>query len=94
MRQRGSNVFKVLGATPAGHVSDEEGRQYLAGHGVSVDGVVQMSFPAIGITVTPTLALLDSSGRIVRAWTGRLSDSMESKVIKSVQDICTECEGV
>ena len=94
LKPRGSNSFRILGANPAGHVSDEEGRQYLTGHGVYVDGVAQVSFSAAGVTVTPTLALLDSSGRVVRAWTGKLQDSFENEVIKSIKDLCAECKGV
>ncbi len=93
LRPSGSKSFRLLAATAAGSVSDEEGRQYMASHGVAVDEVAQVSFPDVGIVATPTLALLDSSGRVAHSWTGKLSDELENDVIKSIRELCADCKG-
>jgi hypothetical protein len=93
LRPAGSDSLRVLGFTPARRVSDEEGRGYFASHGISLDGVAQMEFSALGVPVTPTLALLDSSRRVVAAWTGKLSDGGEDAVIKAIRKMCADCKG-
>jgi hypothetical protein len=57
----GSNVLAV---TPSGLETTAEDEQYLAERHVPVDGIGQLQFDALGIHGTPTLALLDGSGRV------------------------------
>jgi len=90
---RGSNFFRVLAITPEGAGWTEDGKKYFTDHGVRVDGVAQMQFSAVGVPATPTLALLDSSRRVVKAWTGKLPGDKEEDVIKAIENLCADCKG-
>jgi uncharacterized protein (DUF2126 family) len=58
----------------------------LSNLGVKVDEVEQASFIDLGILGTPTLILVDSSGKVVNKWEGALSPSMESEVISQLKN--------
>jgi thiol-disulfide isomerase/thioredoxin len=92
LRPRGSDSFRIPGVTPANGGDGEDVRRYFKDHKVNVDAMVQMQYSEIGVSGTPTLALLDSSGRVVRAWTGKLPRAIEEEVIKSIRALCPECE--
>ena len=49
----------------------QEGQAYFSQKNVAVDEVVPVDFSALGITGTPTLVLLDGSGRVSTSWVGR-----------------------
>jgi hypothetical protein len=85
--------FRVLAVTPAGAAGLEESRQYFTDHGVTVDGVTQIAFSPLGIAGTPTVALLDSSGRIVNAWIGKLSAKQEEAAFKTIGSLCGDSRG-
>ena len=61
--------------------SVEEGREYLEHLGVSVDQVKQFSLEEIGVSGTPTLLLVDTSGVIKNRWVGKLSPEQEATVL-------------
>lgn len=49
-------------------------RTFVEGADISPDGIVSVDFKAMGITGTPTLAVVDSAGIIKRAFYGRLTE--------------------
>lgn len=53
--------------------------------GISVESVYNQPLDAIRITGTPTLLLVDASGRVKREWYGRLTPSSEKEVIEAVR---------
>ena len=61
--------------------SVEEGREYLEKLGVSVDEVKQFSLETMGVTGTPTLLLVDTSGAVKNFWVGKLSPEQETSVL-------------
>lgn len=63
---------------PAGFASLESG-------GVAVEGIFNQPLNSIQVSGTPTLLLLDSSGRIVRAWIGKLTAQRENDLIAAVE---------
>ena len=84
-------MFRLLAITPSGRETTAEDDQYLAEHHVPVDGIAQVEFGAFGITGTPTLVLLDGSGRVAKAWTGKLPPNTEGEIIKTIRRLCPEC---
>jgi peroxiredoxin len=59
----------------------DESRKYLEGEGVQVDDVKQATLSAIGVTGTPTLLLVDNSGRVADVWQGKLQQGQEGQVL-------------
>jgi hypothetical protein len=66
-----------------------EGERYLANLGVKVDEVKQVAFGELGITGTPTLALIDSEGKVLNIWEGLLPSSGENEVIERMKQDAT-----
>ncbi len=60
---------------------NSEGERYLSNLGVKVDDVEQASLGDLGILGTPTLVLVDSTGKVINKWEGALSPAVESEVI-------------
>jgi len=58
-----------------------DGREYLENLGVSVDEVKQLSLDKIGVSGTPTLLLVDTSGVVKNSWVGKLSPQQEANVL-------------
>lgn len=65
--------------------STDAARRYLDGLGVHVDEIKQASLSGIGVSHTPTLVLVDSSGIVRRAWTGELPSEDEADVLSAVE---------
>ena len=61
--------------------SVEEGREYLEKLGVTVDEVKQFSLEKIGVSGTPTLLLVDTSGVVKNFWVGKLSPEQKATVL-------------
>jgi len=59
----------------------DQGENYLTRLGVKVDDVEQASFMDLGISGTPTLILVDSTGKVVNKWEGALPPNRESEVV-------------
>lgn len=62
-----------------------EVQTFAARLGPSLKTVAGQDFQSLGIYGTPTLVLLDNTGRIRRVWTGELSSKDEQAVLKTVQ---------
>jgi hypothetical protein len=71
---RGIPVVTVLPQTRAA------GRLYLDGLGVPAPDVLQSSLNAIDVAATPTVLVVDSNGKIRKAWVGKLSPGREEEV--------------
>jgi thioredoxin-related protein len=65
---------------------NSEGERYLSNLGVKVDEVEQASFVDLGILGTPTLVLVDSSGKVINKWEGALPPTRESEVIGQLKN--------
>lgn len=60
----------------------EAGRHYLADLGVPLETVVQASSKTTGVRSTPTLLLVDRSGRVVQSWRGMLPEERQGEVLQ------------
>lgn len=59
--------------------------RFLAEHFVKVDHVVSSdALMKFGVTATPTLLLVDGSGKVMRAWVGAQSDSQHNAIVATV----------
>jgi hypothetical protein len=75
---RGIPVVAVLPQTPAA------GRLYLDGLGVPASEVLQSSLNSIDVAATPTVLVVDATGKIREAWVGKLSPEREQQVMASL----------
>ena len=72
---------QVVVAAPARNVGI---RDYLGAHGVEPDSIVLLGPEgngALPVSMTPTLLLTDSSGRVLHAWVGKLSGETEEDLL-------------
>ena len=58
--------------------------KYLEKLGVLVDGIVNVSLSEVRVTATPTLFLVDRSGKVTNVWIGKLDSDKENEVIQRV----------
>jgi hypothetical protein len=65
--------------------SVDEGQKYLKKLGVGVDEVRQVSMSELGLSGTPTLILVDGSGKIAEVWVGALSADKENEVLSRLR---------
>jgi hypothetical protein len=87
--QKGSAV-KFVAAVPNAEkpadaqkiVSDES--QKFAAVGAQPDRMVNLDFSAIKVPGTPTLVLVDNSGKVLNVWVGKLDGDGEKEVLKTL----------
>lgn len=75
-----ANVLAVMPDDP------ESGSEFLRKNDVAVPGVFNLSLDALDVSGTPTLLLVNASGRVQKAWIGRLSPEAETSVIAAVEN--------
>ena len=78
---RANGDVQVVVAAPARNVGI---RRYLGAHGVEPDSIVLLGpegNEALPVSMTPTLLLTDSSGRVLHAWVGKLSREAEEDLL-------------
>ena len=72
-------------------------RQYLSALNVTPDQVVQNSIAAVGARATPTIIAVDSQGRVLKSWVGRLSENDAAAVRREIVSLgqkshpCSTC---
>jgi thioredoxin-related protein len=62
----------------------------LEGAGVHVDDVKQAQLSTIGVTGTPTLLLVDSTGKVANVWQGKLQPDQEAGVLAVLKKVVLE----
>jgi hypothetical protein len=61
--------------------TEAEGGSYLEGAGATGVQVVSAKLSSIGVYATPTVVLVDNSGKVKSAWVGKLDDAAQQKVL-------------
>jgi hypothetical protein len=79
LRQPGNVALITIFPQP-----ESEGRAYLNDIRVISDLCTSHPLSKYGIYATPTLLLVDSNGRVQRAWTGALQDVQQKEVLELV----------
>lgn len=59
-------------------------KKHLADLRVAVEEVVQSPLPPLKVGATPTLILVDNSGKVLASWVGKLSPSGEADLIERI----------
>jgi hypothetical protein len=62
-----------------------EGKQFLEQHNIGITDVRTMDLTSIHVAGTPTLLLLNPSGKVLQKWDGKLTAEGEKSVWKSLQ---------
>src|ERR1700752_2224170 len=78
-QQRSGSEPRILAVVPG---DKAEVGKYLEDLGVVVDGIVNASLSDIHVSATPTLVLVDRSGRVSNVWVGKLDSNRENEVIQ------------
>jgi len=79
-KRKGKNI-RVIAVFPG---ELEEGKHFLSDQGVVVDQIVQASFQDLSVPATPTVAVTDDHGTILRAWVGLLPDDKQKSVLRKL----------
>ena len=79
-RNQKSSPLKVIAAVPAEEAKAEEAQKF-ASAGTKPDNMVQVDFSAIKVPGTPTLLLVDNTGKVLDVWVGKLDESGQKKVL-------------
>lgn len=81
LRQPGQvALFAIFPETQA------EARTYLTQKDIQPDGIVSSPLSRFGISGTPTLLLMDSGGKVKRAWIGALDQTSQDEVVHEIQN--------
>jgi hypothetical protein len=80
--QKGSAV-KFVAAVPTDDAKAPESDKFVNA-GVKPDNVVHLDFSAIKVPGTPTLLLVDNTGKVLNVWVGKLDASGEKEVLKTL----------
>jgi len=78
-QQRSGSEPRMIAVVPG---DKAEVDKYLNELGVAVDGIVNASLADIHVSATPTLVLVDRSGRVSNVWVGKLDSNRENEVIQ------------
>jgi len=63
---------------------DTKARQFLSKLGLPKDRYQAADFQSLGIRNTPTLLIIDEAGRVRSAWIGKLTQSEEDQILRSL----------
>lgn len=78
IQKEASNDVKLVAVLPQ---AVAESQKYLDGEGVRVDDIKQAQLGAIGVRATPTLLLVDGTGKVENTWHGKLGPDQEAAVL-------------
>jgi hypothetical protein len=81
--QRSGSQPRMLAAVPG---DKTEIARYLSEQGVVVDDIINASLSDINVSFTPTLLLVDRSGKVNAVWVGKLDARKETEVAQRILD--------
>ncbi len=64
--------------------SQSEVEQFAGQEELNLDTVAGVDFYALNLVATPTVILIDNSGKIIDFWIGKLSKNVEQEIIKAI----------
>jgi hypothetical protein len=78
---RAPKTVHLMAIFPQGQ---SDGPSYLKSLAVNITDVHQSSFGSLHVRGTPTLLLVDQTGVVRKAWTGKLSSQVENEVFTTI----------
>lgn len=66
---------------------EAEVRQYIQQNQIKINHIAKVDFDSLNIGGTPTIILVDSNGKIIDFWLGKLTMNTEQQVIKQVTQL-------
>lgn len=82
--QRSGSQPRMMAVIPG---DKAENVRYLSDHGVLADDVIDTSLEEIKVDATPTVLLVDQSGRVKGVWIGKLDESREKEVMQKAFEL-------
>jgi len=89
-RNQKNSAVKFIAAVPASEKPEEaqqlvaEETQKFSAGGAQPDGMVNIDFAAIKVPGTPTLMLVDNTGKVLDVWVGKLDPKNEKRVLETL----------
>jgi thioredoxin-related protein len=80
-RNQKNSPVKFIAAVPADEAKAEEAQKFAA-VGAQPDGMVKLDFASIKVPGTPTLLLVDNTGKVLDVWVGKLEPDKEKEVLE------------
>jgi thioredoxin-related protein len=80
--QKGSPV-RFVAAVPSDDAKAPESQKFAAA-GAQPDNIAKVDFSAIKVPGTPTMVLVDNSGKVLHVWVGKLDEGGEKEVLKTL----------
>ena len=81
--ERSGSQPRMVAAVPGDRT---EIARYLSEQGVLVDDIINTSLSDINVVFTPTLLLVDRSGKVSDVWVGKLDTRKETEVAQRILD--------
>lgn len=66
--------------------SEDEVNQYVQQRHLGIDTVTGIDFRGYGLVSTPTIILVDRSGKVIDFWIGKLPEDVEQQITKIVSE--------
>ena len=82
MQQTAQQATRIVAVFPN---PQTEVNRYKQQNQLNLESLPAVNYSTLGVTGTPTLVLVDSTGRIVDFWVGKLSEVEQQEVIEAVE---------
>lgn len=79
-RDKKGSPVKIVGAVPAPEAKAPE-EQHMNAAGLKFDSLADISFSSIKVPATPTVLLVDGTGKVEQVWVGKLDEKGEKQVL-------------
>lgn len=76
-----SNSTRIVAVFPD---PEDEARQYIQQKHLSMSFVARVNFKALNLVATPTVILVDNTGKILDFWIGKPSKEAEQQILKAI----------
>jgi hypothetical protein len=91
VRSASSGRLRIIASVPQALETEAEAREYFSEKEITLDGAQPAPFRLIGVTATPTLALVGDRGIVTDVWVGKLPPEKEQEVVSRIAAICGGC---
>jgi thioredoxin-related protein len=79
--RRAGNTTRIIAIFPN---PEDEARQYVQQNQLGLDTLASVDLMSLNVAATPTMILVDSHGKVLDFWVGKLSEESELQVVRAV----------